>query len=436
MANTTKRIQNQKGLSLIESIAALAVTGIILAGGVRLANDRLEDIKAQTAAKYQQQVDDAATRYIHDNFSAITAVATASAPAKITVPMLQSTGYLPASFNSMNGYGQTACVLALQPVSNKLQTLVVTEGGQPIPTKRTPLVAASIGASGGYIPNPATGNAQGSFGAWTLPLSGYTSTSCSGTPAGPNHLATALFFDNGNLISDYLYRNAVPGHPEANQMATALDMTNNNINNGGTIGANTVNATNGTVTTLNNTTLNGGTIGATTVNSTNASVSTLNNTTLNGNTINGSKVNLPAGNSLQIGSSYYYGDGTNSAIRQNGYLYVQNPSGGNNDVYANDYYVAAAGKWASQLGGGGLNTGQPGTFCDPGSYCGRSSGAVMCFSSIYNGAAGQAAAATYVSSVSWGDWTYSSTSGHPWNMWTYGTGSYGTLCNMGVLWAN
>ena len=62
----------------------------------------------------------------------------------------------------------------------------------------------------------------------------------------------------------------------------------------------------------------------------------------------------PGGNGVQVGSSYYYGDGTNSAIRQNGGLYVQNQNGsGFANTYGNDFYIAAIGKWASQLGGGG-----------------------------------------------------------------------------------
>ncbi len=42
-----------------------------------------------------------------------------------------------------------------------------------------------------------------------------------------------------SLANDYLYRNAVPGHPEYNRMNTAIDMGGNDINN-----AHTVTATN------------------------------------------------------------------------------------------------------------------------------------------------------------------------------------------------
>jgi type II secretory pathway pseudopilin PulG len=40
-----------------------------------------------------------------------------------------------------------------------------------------------------------------------------------------------------------------------------------------------------------------------------------------------SQVVTPAGNGIQVGSSLFYGDNTNSAVRQNGTLYVQNGAG-------------------------------------------------------------------------------------------------------------
>ncbi|HDR9068285.1 TPA: shufflon system plasmid conjugative transfer pilus tip adhesin PilV [Burkholderia vietnamiensis] len=47
----------------------------------------------------------------------------------------------------------------------------------------------------------------------------------------------------------------------------------------------------------------------------------------NAATVNAQKVVTPGGNSVQIGNSFLYGDGSNSAIRQNGALYVQNTAG-------------------------------------------------------------------------------------------------------------
>ncbi|HBO9536458.1 TPA: shufflon system plasmid conjugative transfer pilus tip adhesin PilV, partial [Pseudomonas aeruginosa] len=60
---------------------------------------------------------------------------------------------------------------------------------------------------------------------------------------GAGHLATALFFDDGALTNDYLYRNSVAGHPEVNRMNTSIDMGGNNLNNTGTVNATTANIT-------------------------------------------------------------------------------------------------------------------------------------------------------------------------------------------------
>lgn len=58
-----------------------------------------------------------------------------------------------------------------------------------------------------------------------------------GSAPGAGHLATALFFQDGAIANEYLYRNAVPGHPELNRMNTTLDMGGNNIAAAGAITA-------------------------------------------------------------------------------------------------------------------------------------------------------------------------------------------------------
>ncbi|WP_432262846.1 hypothetical protein [Cupriavidus sp. TMH.W2] len=47
----------------------------------------------------------------------------------------------------------------------------------------------------------------------------------------------------------------------------------------------------------------------------------------NAKAVNAQQVNLPAGNSLNIAGVQWYGDGSNSAIRMNGNLYLQGPNG-------------------------------------------------------------------------------------------------------------
>ena len=69
-----------------------------------------------------------------------------------------------------------------------------------------------------------------------------------------------------------------------------------------------------------------------------------------------SQLVTPGGNGVQVGSSVFYGDSTNSAIRQNGTLYIQNLSGGTNNVEANrvtaDEYVQISGGASAGAGCG------------------------------------------------------------------------------------
>lgn len=110
---------------------------------------------------------------------------------------------------------------------------------------------------------------------------------------------------------------------------------------------------------------------------------------VNAGTVNAGKVNLPAGNTLQIGNSFYYGDNVNSAVRQDGGFYIQTPSGGsapisqvgniysqgsiyaagdvsaNNNVFANESYAngwfrtQGNGGWYSSAYGGGWHMTDP-----------------------------------------------------------------------------
>ncbi|HAU3324802.1 TPA: shufflon system plasmid conjugative transfer pilus tip adhesin PilV, partial [Salmonella enterica subsp. arizonae] len=76
----------------------------------------------------------------------------------------------------------------------------------------------------------------------------------------------AGFYENGINISDYLYRKAVPGHPELNTMSTALNMGGNNITNAATTTTTTLNATNANATTVTATNVNSTNVTATNVN--------------------------------------------------------------------------------------------------------------------------------------------------------------------------
>jgi len=382
-----------------------------------------DNARAVATAQQQQLLITAATEYIQQNATAIQSHATASAPAVITVPMLQATGLLPNSFGETNPYGQTWQVQVLQPVTGQLQALVMATGGAAIADKQASKIASIVGAAGGFVPLNdsalyAPDKAYGSYGGWSLSTAGYSPTA--GTPA------AMVSYTNSAAESNYLYRNAVPGQPQLNRMNTALDMGANDINNAGAVNAASVTATgnisagNGRVVARDQSGV-GGSIQLVGANGQSVHVENINGTlrlmnsartasTLSvdqsGN-LNTNSVQVPAGNNIRVGSSSYYGDGSNSAVRQSGTFYVQhydgsranissgdinsgtvnvanetwglilrNGSSGNNSAAQNavgsanlnDIYLRSINKWMSQLNNqAALKVSTYGT-CTPGTY--------------------------------------------------------------------
>lgn len=220
------RLRLQRGFTAIEMMVVMIVSIAALALGGQWLNSYSDNMLNQSAAEHAKTVADAATRYIKNNYSAVTAVATPAVPASITVAMLQATNDLPASFSATNPYGQSYSILALEPTAGQLQTLIITTGGETISELSLRRTAQLIGAKGGYVSSTAAAAATGSYGGWSMPLATY------GVAPGVGHLAVALFFQDGSLVSDYVYRNQVPGHPELNTMNTPLIMAAVNTLNG------------------------------------------------------------------------------------------------------------------------------------------------------------------------------------------------------------
>ena len=209
----------QSGFSMVEMIMALAIMGVVIAGSARMTEQYMGDTKNQIAAKQLQDVIAASKQYIKDNYAAVVATATPVSPATITVATLVSDNYLPSGFSATNAFGQTMETRALEPVANQITAVTVTSGGTAINDIDLGSIAASIGSMGGSVRSTSSTTLTGAMGGWSIPLADY------GVTPGEGHLGGAIWFDvNGGVVSDYLYRNAVPGHPEANRMNTVLDM--------------------------------------------------------------------------------------------------------------------------------------------------------------------------------------------------------------------
>ncbi|WMT47908.1 MAG: shufflon system plasmid conjugative transfer pilus tip adhesin PilV [Acidithiobacillus caldus] len=213
-------------------IFALMAIALMVPVGIHVLNDQVRQTMATVAALQMARIQKAADGYITANAAAIEGTATSTNPATITIPMLVNTGYLPNGFQANNPYGQTWEVQVLQPSPGQLQALVLSTGGNPVPTRSLGLAAQIAGAAGGVVgggsgtssvPGCGAGQACGVYSGWKVPTSGFN--------AQPGHLAALIEYSNGQIQNDYLYRVSVPGQPQLNQMQTNLNMGNNNINN-------------------------------------------------------------------------------------------------------------------------------------------------------------------------------------------------------------
>jgi prepilin-type N-terminal cleavage/methylation domain-containing protein len=235
--------RTERGFTLIEILMATALGSLILASGSKFMYDRVEDIKDQATAQYQQKMTVASERFINDNLATIASTLTINGPARAyPLTTIRDAGYLSSGMTPTNPYRQTPCLVVRRlPDSGtgtpRLEALVTTEGGTAIPEVRVPFVAAQGGIYGGFVPANAPTTAQGAYGVWTVPLAAFNGDSCTGLPVTANRLAFTLFFDgvgaaSGSInVDGLLHRNVVAGRPDLNTMNTSLNMGGFDISN-------------------------------------------------------------------------------------------------------------------------------------------------------------------------------------------------------------
>ena len=210
-------LRRSRGFAIVEVLGALALVALLSAA--------IEDTRGQHAGEHQAQVVQASQHYVQEHYADLLTV-TSTAPVAVPIGLLSS--YLPTGFQTSNAYGQTPCVRVMQPLPGKLNVLIVSEGGQSIPTKDLAYVAAHAGPGGGQITAADPTTAQGVFGSWTLATSLFGGVACPApavTTTPTNRLASAQFYDGpGTAAADFLYRGVVPGHPELNALDVPLGM--------------------------------------------------------------------------------------------------------------------------------------------------------------------------------------------------------------------
>jgi hypothetical protein len=230
----SRKVHRQRGVASIEyiGIAAFLVAGIVWGGQWwgQWANNRDDNVNA---GQFQQAMKGANT-WLNSNSSTLAGSA--------VIPWSTLAGSMPTGLSATNTWGQSY-QLAVQVVgtapNQQVNAALETVGGATVPENRLRSITQQIGTAGGYVvkatPTTATGG-QGGWGPVTLSLFGGTSAN-----VGVGHLVGALFYQSAASINGtYLWRNAVPGQPQLNQMETAIDLNNNNLNNVATANAQTV----------------------------------------------------------------------------------------------------------------------------------------------------------------------------------------------------
>jgi len=208
----------------------------------------IDQTRATVAATQAKRVQQAVNLYIKENHDTIAAKATATTPFIFGVPELISAGYLPTGFSTQNGFSATYQTRVFEPTVDKLNSMTFLNGGVKLSKSLARKIAIGVGSDGGII----EGNtAKGALGSWTTNLSAF-----GGYNPGEGSVVIAGFYNNGIKVSDYLYRKAVPGHPELNTMSTALNLGGNNITNAATTTTTTLNSTNTNATTVTATNVN------------------------------------------------------------------------------------------------------------------------------------------------------------------------------------
>ena len=342
-------LSKQAGFWIGPALGALAIVLIIVSGSAGLVRYAADTLRVNSAASQLVAMSNAAANYVKNNYGTLTTtLALNGAAASVTPAMMQTDGDLDSSYSATNAYGQSY-LLQLRYVSqgsgsnirNVIEPMLCTMGGTQIPDDVALRIASKVDAGGTVLSSSPT-IAKGNNGQWSQAVANF------GIAPGAGHVCVGLFANDAGLIADYLYRNAVPGHPEVNRMNTAIDMNNNAINNASTITALGKITAGGNVEVGNYLQVDG--------------VAALNQSC----SPNGLQARDASGNSLVCTNGAWTryvsvsGDTMSGTLQvnQNSWsLIAMNGSGGANaaaqsptgSLYINDAYVRSMGKWLSQV---------------------------------------------------------------------------------------
>lgn len=225
-----------RGVLSIDAAFGLAIVMVVSILGIVRYSQHMTEMEWNVEARRMEAISAAAKGYIRDNRDTLISEVSGGNPMAITTAQLIQDGYLPEGFSTTNMSAQTFIIgVARNPQAHqKLVAFVLTRDGNAIPFKGLRYIAQAIGGAGGYIQ---TANmAEGAYGSWKMNLTDY------GLNGQAGRLATFLSSEvlgTDESENDRLYRYAIASRPELNRMHAAIDMNEHNLNNVGTVNAQT-----------------------------------------------------------------------------------------------------------------------------------------------------------------------------------------------------
>lgn len=219
----------QSGFSSVEAIGAMFVFVILSTLLAMLWTMGLDLLKKRAAAHQLAEVGRAAVNYARSQ-GLLFSLAPGAPATHVAVNTLITTGALahPPDQPLRNAWQQEYTIyyyLPPTPDRQQLTVLVLTTGGEAFSLADAP--AALVGGSAGVVIATDAGDTlQGVGGGYAIKL---------GAPPmaipspGPGHLGLYTTLDDAALNADVLYRVAVPGQAELNQMRVNLDMRDHSL---------------------------------------------------------------------------------------------------------------------------------------------------------------------------------------------------------------
>ena len=227
-------LRSSAGFTLVEVMVSLGVISVSLLGVNQLMNQFSDSTKNALVADQLKGVGLAAQEYIKDNYATLVSGGVGTTQ-MITVPAMIASGHLVSGTPTANAFNQSMCVLVLQPAANRLQAMLLTEGGDVVNDIDLGEIAALAGGSAGSVSTALrTTEIVGALGGWAVLRVSYhnqvnnLNLRCNGVAGNVQveggHLAMALWLEDIGTQSTMLYRDKVDSMPELNTMNTPIIM--------------------------------------------------------------------------------------------------------------------------------------------------------------------------------------------------------------------